>query len=313
MMSEESDSAETGDDFAVCTSIKERKRASTIEEQPHEQESPKRSTSSESNDGEDNVPLPSCKPGRPYQNFPFSKSHVEKPVKPDRQAKVKPVLQVKPEVKQSLNDQNQGLESPAYLEPCTGDLTLKVEAALANLNDAKILAETLTRVEQEKLGPLPQVPRSRHVHFRFNETSRPVTAVAPTVVSKSKPKYPSKPTSTHDDSRTRSQSLTVKSRGDTLGRSRSSSTQESTMKKRYDKILELHRQTLQDMINSSKEELLPGDTIDISNTRWNDYEVCGPPLSITSPGAVLVPVVVPRIDEALVLMAKVSPVVLKDR
>ncbi|KAK3722587.1 hypothetical protein QZH41_010103, partial [Actinostola sp. cb2023] len=323
MVSQESDSNELAEDStAVCTGINERKRQSTIMEQDASDET------GTAKDPEDRLSpsLPNRKPGRSYQNFPFSKSKVEKPVKPNRTAKaVKPVLQVKPEVNENLKNQNQVVESPAYLEPCTGDRTLKVEAALANLNDAKILAETLSRVEQEKLGPLPQIPRSRHVHFRFNEMptqnpnvspTRPVTAVAPTVVNgddknSRQPKYPSRPPNAkpHDDSRVRSKSLIVKSREDSAtwgSRTRSGSTQESTMKKRYDKILELHRQTLQDMIDSSKEELLPGDTIDVSNTRWKDYEVCGPLLDIQRPGAVLVPVVVPRIDKELMLLAKVK-------
>lgn len=309
MVSEESDSNEMCDEGAVCTSIKERKRGSTIMEQPSPATSP---TTEEHHDTEETIPLPSGKPGQPYQNFPFSKSNIEKPVKPDRPARaVKPVLQVKPEVNQSLNNQSDTLESPAYLEPCTGELTLKVEAALANLNDAKILAETLTRVEQEKLGPLPQVPSSRHVHFRFNETAvgRPVTAVAPTVVSPGhQSKISSRPSSTHwQDGRRRSKSLTVKTRSDAsgCGRARSGSAQEATMKKRYNKILELHKQTIQDMIDSTREELLPGDSIDISNTRWSDYEICGEPLSIPCPGAVMLPVVAPHVNDGMVLLAKV--------
>ncbi|XP_031551762.1 inactive tyrosine-protein kinase PEAK1-like isoform X2 [Actinia tenebrosa] len=315
----------------VCTNIKDRQRDSTIlSQKPPEEAQPVVGT--EVKEANSSPQLPARKSGRSYQNFPFSKTDIKKPVKPSRPARaVIPVVQVKPEVNQKPMSQNIQHEAPAYLEPCTGQLTLKVEAALANLNDAKILAETLTRVEQEKLGPLPEVPRSRHVHFRFNETAdktgkpapkqspkRPVTAVAPTVVNRQadmksrQPKYPSRPPNTKpfaSDEKKRSKSLSEQKTAETgtgNSRSRSMSTQDNPVKKRYDKILELHRQTLEDMINSSKAVLLPGDNISLSNTKWNDYVVCGSPMDIDVPGAVCLPVVCPKVDEELTLLAKVK-------
>jgi hypothetical protein len=318
----------------VCINIKDRQRESTILSQNPPDETPVGDTDGKESQANSSPQLPTRKPGRSYQNFPFSKTDMEKPTKPDRPARaVKPVLQVKPEVNPNPTHQTHYHEAPAYLEPCRGNMTLKVEAALANLNDAKILAETLTRVEQEKLGPLPEVPRSRHVHFRFNETAetslndkalknpkqspkRPVTAVAPTVVEPKQPeiksrqpKYPSRPPHTKpfaSDNKYRSKSVTDQKTGTEGPRSRSLSTQDNPMKKRYDKILELHRQTLQDMISSSRAALLPGDGIDLANTKWSDYVVCGSAMDVEAPGAVILPVVCPKIDKELTLLAKVS-------
>lgn len=317
----------------VCTNIKEIQRDSPVLSQsPPEEAVPVVETEVKEAQANSSPQLPARKPGRSYQNFPFSKTDIEKPVKPSRPARaVKPVVHVKPEVNQNPMSQTTQHEPPAYLEPCTGKLTLKVEAALANLNDAKILAETLTRVEQEKLGPLPEVPRSRHVHFRFNETAnkngkpapkqspkRPVTAVAPTVVNRQpdmksrQPRYPSRPPNTKpfaSDEKKRSKSVTEQKSSESRtgsSRSRSMSTQDNPVKKRYDKILELHIQTLEDMINTSKAVLLPGENIDLSNTRWNDYVICGSAMDIEAPGAVSLPVVCPKVDEELTLLAKVG-------
>lgn len=264
-------------------------------------------------------PVMQTEPGIGYQNFPLSKGGdtLERPKKPPRVAKVvKPLQHSEPAPDE---DTRQKHEEPTYLEPNEDELTLKVETALANLTDAEILAEALSRVEQEMLGPLPAIPRSRHVHFRSENSDssktsklgkpelpkRPVRVVSPTLVNGSgensdsksrRPRLPSRPPNTKPSEptmRERSHSFetrTVEKRKPVIVRSRSLSTSANVLEKRYNKILKLQMQTLEEMIHSWREELLPDHDLDLSDTRWSDYEICGDILDMECPGVVLLPV-----------------------
>lgn len=275
-------------------------------------------------------------PGIGYQNFPLSKGGdtLERPKKPPRVAKaVKPLQHSEPAPNE---DTRQKDEEPTYLEPNEDELTLKVETALANLTDAEILAEALSRVEQEMLGPLPAIPRSRHVHFRCENSDnsktsalgkpelpkRPVRVVSPTLIngsgekseSKSRPpRLPSRPPNTKPSGptmRERSRSLemrTVDKRKPVIVRSRSLSTKANVLEMRYNKILKLQMQTLEEMIHAWRMELLPDPGLDLSETRWSDYEICGDLLDVECPGAVLLPVKCAMLWEGnKKLLAKVS-------
>lgn len=264
-------------------------------------------------------PIMQTEPGIGYQNFPLSKGGdtLERPKKPPRVAKVvKPLQHSEPTPDEGTRQKD---EEPTYLEPNNDELTLKVETALANLTGAEILAEALSRVEQEMLGPLPVIPRSRHVHFRCENSDssktstlgrpelpkRPVRVVSPTLVngsgekseSKSRPpRLPSRPPNAKSSGptmRERSNSLetrTPEKRKPVIVRSRSLSTSANVLEKRYNKILKLQMQTLEEMIDSWREELLPDAGLDLSDTRWSDYEICGDILDVECPGAVLLPV-----------------------
>ncbi|XP_032223435.1 uncharacterized protein LOC5522167 isoform X2 [Nematostella vectensis] len=302
---------------AVCTSIRELQ-----EEKNNGNETPSPDTK-DNTEGTTSPEVPVRKPGHSYQNFPFSKAgSVEKPSKPERGSKCsKPVQEVKPHEVQVQED-------PAYLEPCVDSMTIKVETALANLNDAQILAEALSRVEQEKLGPLPDVPKSKHVHFGATEGARaegkpacppkrPIRAVCPTIVNgvaekkkPPRPQYPSLPTNSKvpDPPRGRSKSM-----GATHApsipeppRNRSVSIQSNPTKSHYSRILEMHVQTLREVIATSRGAFLPGDNIDLSSTRWGDYVVCGDPLTVRAPGAVLLPVKCSKVEDELPLLARVK-------
>ena len=283
-------------------------------------------------------PILQTEPGIGYQNFPLSKGGdtLERPKKPPRVAKVvKPLQHSEPAPDQKTRQKD---EEPTYLEPNEDELTLKVETALANLTDAEILAEALSRVEQEMLGPLPAIPRSRHVHFRCENSDssktatlgkpelpkRPVRVVSPTLVngsgekseSKSRPpRLPSRPPNTNPSGptmRERSHSLETRSpekRKPVIVRSRSLSTTANVLEKRYNKILKLQMQTLEEMIHSWREELLSDPGLDLSETRWSDYEICGDILDVECPGAVLLPVKCAMLWEGnKKLLAKVSNV-----
>lgn len=264
-------------------------------------------------------PIMQTEPGIGYQNFPLSKGGdtLERPKKPPRVAKVvKPLQHSEPTPDDTTAQKD---EEPTYLQPNEDELTIKVETALANLTDAEILAEALSRVEQEMLGPLPAIPRSRHVHFRCENSDgsktsmlgkpelpkRPVRAVSPTLINgsgeksehKSRPPMPpSRPPNTHPAGpafRERSHSLetrTTDKHRQPVVRSRSLSTNANVLEKRYNKILKLQMQTLEEMIHSWREELLPDVGLDLSDTRWSDYEVCGDALDLHCPGTVLLPV-----------------------
>ena len=262
-------------------------------------------------------PIMQTKPGIGYQNFPLSKGGdtLERPKKPPRATKlVKPLQhnELSPDGAARRRD-----EEPTYLQPNEDELTLKVETALANLNDAEILAEALSRVEQEKLGPLPAIPRSRQVRFQCENSdvsnkspgdkpdppSRPVRVVSPTLIngsgdkgdSKSRPKLPSRPPNTKlslHSTRERSHSFesrVLEKKKPAVVRNRSLSSG-NVLEKRYNKILKLQLQTLEEMFLSWRDELLPEDSLDLSDTRWSDYEVCGDVLAVRCPGAVLLPV-----------------------
>jgi len=258
-------------------------------------------------------PILQTRPGMGYQNFPLSKGGdtLERPKKPPRAAKVvKPLQHSEPPFDEGVRRHH---EEPTYLQPNQDELTLKVETALANLNDAEILAEALSRVEQEKLGPLPAIPRSRQVRFQCENPDqkppegkpepprRPVRVVSPTLIngsgdkgdSKSRPKLPSRPPNTKPSlhaMRERSHSFESQSKQKpAVTRSRSLSSA-NVLEKRYNKILKLQLQTLEEMIHSWREELLPEVSLDLSDTRWSDYEVCGEVLDVWCPGAVLLPV-----------------------
>ncbi|XP_078356084.1 uncharacterized protein LOC144640891 isoform X2 [Oculina patagonica] len=264
-------------------------------------------------------PILQTEPGIGYQNFPLSKGGdtLERPKKPPRVAKVvKPLQHSDPTPDEATTRKD---EEPTYLQPNEDELTLKVETALANLTDAEILAEALSRVEQEMLGPLPAIPRSRHVHFRCKNSDgsktsvldkpelpkRPVRVVSPTLINGSgeksdhksrPPRLPSRPPNTKPSGpamRERSHSLetrTLDKHKHPVVRSRSLSTNANVLEKRYNKILKLQMQTLEEMIHSWKEELLPDAELDLSDTRWSDYEICGDVLDVQCPGAVLLPV-----------------------
>ena len=263
-------------------------------------------------------PIMQTQPGIGYQNLPLSKggNTLERPKKPPRVAKVvKPLQYSEPTPDESTKQQD---EEPTYLQPNEDELTIKVETALANLTDAEILAEALSRVEQELLGPLPAIPRSRHVHFRCENSDgsntstggkpelpiRPVRVVSPTLIngsgdkgdSRSRPRLPSRPPNTKPSGqpmRERSHSLGTQA-GDkqkpTVMRSRSLSMSANVLEKRYNKILKLQLQTLEEMIQTWREELLPDPGLNLSHTRWSDYELCGDALNVQCPGAVLLPV-----------------------
>ena len=289
-------------------------------------------------------PIMQTEPGIGYQNFPLSKGGdtLERPKKPPRVAKVvKPLQHSEPTSDEGTRRQKD--EEPTYLEPNEDVLTLKVETALANLTDAEILAEALSRVEQEMLGPLPAVPRSRHVHFRCENSDnsrtsslgkpelpkRPVRVVSPTLVnvsgekseSKSRPpRLPSRPPNTKSSGptmRERSHSLETNNPGKrkpVIVRSRSLSTSANVLEKRYNKILKLQMQTLEEMIHSWREELMPDPGLDLSNTRWSDYQICGDILDVKCPGAVLLPVKCAMLWEGnKKLLAKVSSVKCSDK
>ena len=262
-------------------------------------------------------PIKQTKPGIGYQNFPLSKSGdtLERPKKPPRATKLVKPLQHS-ELSPDGASRRRG-EEPTYLQPNEDELTLKVETALANLNDAEILAEALSRVEQEKLGPLPAIPRSRQVRFQCENQDvsnkypggkqdpprRPVRVVSPTLIngsgdkgdSKSRPKLPSRPPNTKPSMySTRERSHSFESRAlekkkppSVRNRSLSSG---NVLEKRYNKILKLQLQTLEEMFLSWRDELLPEDSLDLSDTRWSDYEVCGDALAVRCAGAVLLPV-----------------------
>lgn len=287
--------------------------------------------------GKKSSPIMQTKPGIGYQNFPLSKGGdtLERPKKPPRVAKVvKPLQHNKPTPGQGTNQQE---EEPTYLQPNEDELTIKVETALANLTDAEILAEALSRVEQELLGPLPAIPRSRQVHFPSENSDgsntfavgkpdlpkRPVRVVSPTLIngsgdrgdSRSRPRLPSRPPNTkpaEQPMRERSQSL----RTQTLDRQkppalriRSQSMTANVLEKRYNKILKLQLQTLEEMIESWRGELLPDPELNLSDTRWSDYELCGDALSVQCHGAVLLPVKCAMFWEGnKKLLAKVSVV-----
>lgn len=288
-------------------------------------------------------PIMQTEPGIGYQNFPLSKGGdtLERPKKPPRVAKaVKPLQHSEPVPDE---DTRQKDEEPTYLEPNEDELTLKVETALANLTDAEILAEALSRVEQEMLGPLPAIPRSRNVHFRCENSDssktstlgkrelpkRPVRVVSPTLIngsgekseSKSQtPRLPSRPPNTKPSGptiRERSHSLetrTVDKRKPVIVRNRSLSTNANVLEKRYNKILKLQMQTLEEMIYAWREELLPDPGLDLSETRWSDYEICGDILDVECPGAVLLPVKCAMLWEGnKKLLAKVSSVKCTDK
>ena len=278
-------------------------------------------------------------PGRSrqgYQNYPFSKAGdtLERPQKPPRMTKAgKPLADKQPE---SICTNEKQPEEPAYLQPSKDELTFKVEAALANLNDATILAEALSRVEQEKLGPLPDVPKSRHVRFQIEATDtsktpaiagskpdlpkRPAWAVSPTLVNgvsrKSElPKLPSRPPNTkptQGNHRGRSQSVKEARNSDYhaagVVRSRSLSTTASMLEHRYNKILKLQMQTLEEVVNSCRASLLPAKELDLRDTQWCDYEVCGDALSVQCPDAVLLPVKCRKVTDDHKLLAKVGKV-----
>lgn len=258
-------------------------------------------------------PIMQTKPGMGYQNFPLSKGGdtLEKPKKPPRVAKVvKPLQHSEPTPNEGAQPHD---EEPTYLQPNQDELTLKVETALANLNDAEILAEALSRVEQEKLGPLPAIPRSRQVRFRCENPEvspgekpdpprRPVRVVSPTLIngsgdkgdSKFRPKLPSRPPNTKPSNTMRERSHSLESRAfekhkPAVVRSRSLSSA-NALEQRYNKILKLQLQTLEEMIHSWREELLPDAGLDLTDTRWSDYEVCGDALDVRCPGTVLLPV-----------------------
>ena len=121
-------------------------------------------------------PVQFCRRSHGYQNFPLSKVDgvFEKPKKPARATKaVRPLGHEADTISVSSKTKGDGtvtdIEEPAYLQPCETEMTRKVEEALSKLNDATLLAEALSRVAQEKLGPLPNVPQSRNVHFHYNE------------------------------------------------------------------------------------------------------------------------------------------------
>ena len=281
-------------------------------------------------------PVMQTRPGIGYQNFPLSKGGdtLERPKKPPRVAKVvKPLQHSEATPGEAPKHYD---EEPTYLQPNQDELTLKVETALANLNDAEILAEALSRVEQEKLGPLPAIPRSRQVRFRCEDSDvsskspgekpeparRPVRMVSPTLIngagdkgeSKSRPKLPSRPPNTKPSAHTiRERSHSFQSRAlekhkPVVTRSRSLSSA-NVLEQRYHKILKLQLQTLEEMIRSWKDELLPDGGLDLSDTRWSDYEVCGVPLEVRCPGAVLLPVKCALFWEGnKKLLAKVSSV-----
>ena len=283
-------------------------------------------------------PIMQTEPGIGYQNFPLSKGGdtLERPKKPPRVAKVVKPLQHNERAPDE--DTRQKHEEPTYLEPNEDELTLKVETALANLTDAEILAEALSRVEQEMLGPLPAIPRSRHVHFRCENSDssktttlgkpelpkRPVRVVSLTLVNASgensdskslRPRLPSRPPNTKPSGpnmRERSHSLdtrSVEKRKPVVVRCRSLSTSANVLEKRYNKILKLQMQTLEEMIHSWREELLPDPGLDLSDTRWSDYEICGDILDMECPGVVLLPVKCAMFWEGnKKLLAKVSSV-----
>lgn len=263
-------------------------------------------------------PIMQTEPGIGYENFPLSRGGtLERPKKPPRVAKVvKPLQHSEPTPDETMTPKE---EEPTYLQPNEDELTLKVETALANLTDAEILAEALSRVEQEMLGPLPAIPRSRHVHFRCENSDgsktstlgkpelpkRPVRVVSPTLINGSgeksehksrPPRLPSRPPNTKPSGpamRERSHSLdtrTVDKHKHPVVRSRSLSTNANVLEKRYNKILKLQMQTLEEMIHSWSEELLPDSGLDLSETRWSDYEMCGDALDLQCPGAILLPV-----------------------
>ena len=264
-------------------------------------------------------PIMQTEPGIGYQNFPLSKGGdtLEKPKKPPRVAKVvKPLQHSEPSPDEEAVKKKYYDDEQTYLQPNQDELTLKVETALANLNDAEILAEALSRVEQEKLGPLPAIPRSRQVRFRCDdsnasntspgakaESRRPVRVVSPTLINgsgdkgdfKSRPKLPSRPPNTKPSGHTiRERSHSFENRSlerqrPAVARSRSLSSG-SGLEKRYNKILKLQLQTLEDMIHSWRDELLPDVGVDLWDTRWSDYEAHGHTLEVRSPGAILLPV-----------------------
>lgn len=263
-------------------------------------------------------PIMQTKPGIGYQNFPLSKGGdtLERPKKPPRATKLVKPLQLN-QLSPADGTARRRDEEPTYLQPNEDELTLKVETALANLNDAEILAEALSRVEQEKLGPLPAIPRSRQVRFQCENSdvlnkspgdkpdppTRPVRVVSPTLIngsgdkgdSKSRPKLPSRPPNTKPSipsTRERSRSFesrVLEKKKPAAVRNRSLSSG-NVLEKRYNKILKLQLQTLEEMFLSWRDELLPEDSLDLSDTRWCDYEVCGDVLAVRCPGAVLVPV-----------------------
>lgn len=278
-------------------------------------------------------PIMQIPPGFGYMNFPLSKggATVEKPKKPPRVAKLVKPFQYNETIPSDSSRCRD--EEPTYLQPNQDVVTLKMETALANLNDAEILAETLSRVEQEKLGPLPAIPKARQVRFHcekpaasndsFRDKSdpdmRPTRVVSPTRVhvpedkedSQSCPRLPSRPLNTKPalhSMRGRSQSFDSRSlhMKKTVVRSRSLSSS-SGLEKRYNKILKLQVQTLKEMINSWSAELLPDVNLDLSDTKWSDYEVCGELFDIKCAGAVLVLVKCAKFWEGnKKLLAKVS-------
>ena len=133
-----------------------------------------------------------------YQNFPLSKATgiLEKPKKPVRATKAVRPLGLETNspsnsfgTEDGVGDTSSHTDEPAYLQPCKTEMTRKVEAALSKLNDATLLAEALSRVEQEKLGPLPNVPQSRHVHFQYEAK---LTAEDQSSIAEKKPSLPPK-------------------------------------------------------------------------------------------------------------------------
>ncbi|XP_067037034.1 inactive tyrosine-protein kinase PEAK1-like isoform X2 [Acropora muricata] len=262
------------------------------------------------------TPIMETPPTIGYMNFPLSKGGgtLEKPKKPPRVTKLVKPFHYNETIPSDSSRRRD--EEPTYLQPNQDVVTLKMEAALANLNDAEILAETLSRVEQEKLGPLPAIPKPRQVRFhcekpdaskdslgdKCDPAMRPTRVVSPTRShvpevkddSKSCPRLPSRPPNPKPalhSMRGRSQSFDSRSlhMKKTVVRSRSLSSS-SGLEKRYNKILKLQLQTLEEMINSWSAELLPDVNLDLSDTKWSDYEVCGELFDIKCAGAVLVPV-----------------------
>ena len=278
-------------------------------------------------------PIMETPPTIGYMNFPLSKGGgtLEKPKKPPRVTKLVKPFHYNETIPSDSSRRRD--EEPTYLQPNQDVVTLKMEAALANLNDAEILAETLSRVEQEKLGPLPAIPKPRQVRFHCEKPDasndslgdkcdpdmRPTRVVSPTRShvpevkedSKSCPRLPSRPPNPKPalhSMRGRSQSFDSRSlhMKKTVVRSRSLSSS-SGLEKRYNKILKLQLQTLEEMINSWSAELLPDVNLDLSDTKWSDYEVCGELFDIKCAGAVLVPVKCAKFWEGnKKLLAKVS-------
>ena len=262
-------------------------------------------------------PVPARKrPG--YENYPFSRSGgtMEKPTKPPRKARTK--APARDTASAHVTEEKQ-TEEPAYLEPAHDELTFKVEAALANLNDAAILAEALSRVEQEKLGPLPAIPKSRHVRFHIaspdaspnppaaNPDGAPPVGEPPELPSRPPNRAASKKQSNH---RGRSQSVrevrNPEGRAVKLTRSQSLSAQENTLQRRYNQLLKLQMQTLGEVVESQRISLLPKSGLDWGHTQWADYEVCGPAVQVELPGgAVLLPVRCARLSGHRKILAKV--------